>query len=64
VSKVACASCGFFVPPKKQPPEARADHPVFHFGQCKRFPQPVEKSPEDWCGEHTQFNRLEEATNA
>jgi hypothetical protein len=51
----ACDSCVYYRGRHADDAAVRraeeAGHP-FPPGFCRRYPEPVTKSPEDWCGEH------------
>jgi hypothetical protein len=49
-----CASCPVYEAAKPAPP-GRQDTPYLDpRGTCRRYPPPVPKAPDNWCGEHPQ----------
>jgi hypothetical protein len=54
LAKPSCAACQCFAPPPEMPAGADASAwRVSHknFGKCRRFPQVLDKAPEDHCFE-------------
>ncbi len=54
-----CANCLCFAKPErsaKQAEQAQARGVDLGTGQCRRFPEPVQKHEAEWCFEHKRKN--------
>lgn len=52
VATPSCATCQCFRPPKKAEGAVDTSQHAYRYGQCLRFPQSVEKRPDEVCFEH------------
>ncbi|HWK44912.1 MAG TPA: hypothetical protein VNT30_09335 [Stellaceae bacterium] len=48
----SCGTCGMFLAPKQVPDVARGYAEMR--GDCRRYPTPVKRHVDDWCGEHRE----------